>query len=62
MRGNYNYIYFNINHKINKIFILSEERNLEIISTELYNNKDLNQYFYPIIITFNCLIFYLLIK
>ena len=44
MRGDYNYIYFNINPKLNKIFVLSEERNLEIISTELYNSKESNQY------------------
>ena len=44
MRGDNNYIYFDINHKSNKIFVLSEERNLEIISTELYNNKGSNQY------------------
>ena len=44
MRGDNNYIYFDINHKSNKIFVLSEERNIEIISTGLYNSKEINQY------------------
>ena len=44
MRGESNYIYFDINPNISKIFVISEERNIEIISTQLFSNKRENQY------------------
>ena len=44
IRNKYNYIYFEINPILNKIFLLSKERNVEIISTRLYNNKSEDLY------------------
>ena len=38
IKDKFNYIYFDINSIINKIFILSLERNVEIINTELESN------------------------
>ena len=44
MRGKKNYIYFDIYPTLDKIFVLSLERNIEIINTKLYNIKGANQY------------------
>ena len=48
IKNKYNYIYFEINPILNKIFMLSKERNIEIISTKLYNSKSEEQYFFSL--------------
>ena len=47
------YIYFEINSISNKIYIISEERFIEILNTKLYNTKKLERYYY--ISPFNCI-------
>ena len=44
MRGNYNYLYFDINPILDIIFAVSEERNIEIVHTKLFNKKGDLQY------------------
>ena len=44
MRGKNNYIYFDINSNLDKIFVISEERNIEILNTKLFNKIGEDQY------------------
>ena len=44
MKNNNNYIYFDINSKLDKIFAISLERNIEILNTKLFNQKGADQY------------------